>query len=59
MATVADRHAWLGRKPCGCPVFARLCSVTRGAPLAKVAAGLDVRRVPVDRASVTVCRCES
>lgn len=49
--------AYVGRKDCGCPVFARLTSVKRGTPLEKATKGLDVRRVPVDQAAVVICTC--
>jgi hypothetical protein len=50
-------HAWVGRKPCGCPTFARLAIPFRALPLEKAAKGLEVRRVPVADAAVVVCRC--
>lgn len=46
-------HAWLGRKECGCPTWARLCE----APAKKFPRELTVKKVHVDRASVSICRC--
>lgn len=55
---MAGLKAWVGRKPCGCPVFARLCVATRARPLEQVAKGLDIRKVPVDQAAVVICGCD-
>lgn len=49
--------AWYGRKPCGCGVFARLAAKgVRGS--GQFPKGLDIKRVPLARANVTVCRCD-
>lgn len=48
-----DDYAYLGRKPCGCPTYARLCS----APKTRWPSDVKVKKVHVDRASVAICRC--
>lgn len=52
-------YAWIGQKPCGCKVFARLTTYTgkRITALEDACKGLSVRRVPAHKARLTVCRC--
>lgn len=57
MSTKRGTHAWLGSKPCGCATFARLMVPFNTVPLEKAARGLNVRRVPVQNATVVICRC--
>jgi hypothetical protein len=55
----AITHAFIAMKPCGCPTFARLHTPMRARPLEQVTRGMTVKRVPLERANVVVCRCES